>query len=45
MTCLMVVKPIIFREGGLATQPFAFGGEEGPDAFDATARHRSGLQT
>ena len=26
------------------TQPFAFGGEEGSEAFDASVRYRSGLQ-
>ncbi len=38
------IKPVIYREGGFATQPFAFGGEEGPEAFDAGQRYRSGLQ-
>ena len=38
------IKPVIFREGGFATQPFAFGGEEGADAFDSSIRYRSGLQ-
>ena len=30
--------------GGFARQPFAFGGEEGPEAFDALVMYRSGLQ-
>lgn len=30
----MEIKAINFREGGFATQPFAFGGEEGMDKFD-----------
>lgn len=40
----MKIKAIKFREGGFATQPFVFGGEEGPDKFDFTVRYRSGLQ-
>lgn len=39
----MQIKAIRFREGGFATQPFAFGGEEGPAAFDPNVRYRSGL--
>ena len=41
---MIKILPVIYREGGFATQPFAFGGEEGPAAFDATVRYRSGLQ-
>ena len=40
----MEIKAVKFREGGFYGQPFAFGGEEGPAAFDATVRYRSGLQ-
>ncbi|WP_248922094.1 rubredoxin [Olsenella intestinalis] len=40
----MKVLPVIFRTDGFMTQPFAFGGEEGPEAFDASVRYRSGLQ-
>lgn len=39
----MEIKAIKFREGGFANQQFAFGGEEGPDAFDASVKYRSGL--
>ncbi len=39
----MIIKAIRFREDGFATQPFAFGGEEGPDKFDPSVRYRSGL--
>ncbi len=40
----MKIKAIKFREGGFATQPFVFGGEEGPEKFDFTVKYRSGLQ-
>lgn len=39
----MQIKAIRFRENGFAAQPFAFGGEEGPQAFDPKVRYRSGL--
>ncbi len=39
----MKIKAIKFREGGFATQPFAFGGEEGADKFDPEVKYRSGL--
>jgi len=39
----MEIKAVKFRKDGFATQPFAFGGEEGPDKFDADIRYRSGL--
>ncbi len=39
----MIIKAIRFREGGFSAQPFAFGGEDGPDKFDATIRYRGGL--
>ena len=39
----MEIKAIKFREGGFATQPFAFGGEEGMDKFDKNIKYRSGL--
>lgn len=39
----MQIKAIKFRKDGFATQGFAFGGEEGPEAFDASIRYRSGL--
>ena len=40
----MKILPVIYRDGGFMTQPFAFGGEDGPGAFDAAVRYRSGLQ-
>lgn len=40
----MVIKAVIFRKGGFATQPFAFGGEEGMDKFDPNIRYRGSLQ-
>lgn len=39
----MQIKAINFRKDGFANQAFAFGGEEGPQAFDAKIRYRSGL--
>ena len=39
----MEIKAIKFREDGFATQPFAFGGEEGMDKFDKNIKYRSGL--
>lgn len=39
----MEIKAIKFREGGFATQPFAFGGEEGAEKFDPNVKYRSGL--
>lgn len=41
---MVKILPVIYRDGGFMTQPFAFGGEEGVEAFDATMRYRSGLQ-
>ena len=40
----MVIKAVIFREHGFYSQPFAFGGEDGPDKFDPTVRYRGSLQ-
>ena len=40
----MIIKAIKFRENGFATQPFAFGGEEGIEKFDKNIKYRSGLQ-
>ena len=40
----MEIKAVKFREDGFYTQPFAFGGEEGPDAFDPEVRYRGSLQ-
>ncbi len=38
------IMPVVYRKDGFATQPFAFGGEEGPEAYDISVRYRSGLQ-
>ena len=38
------VKAVKFFENGFMTQPFAFGGEEGVEKFDANIKYRSSLQ-
>ncbi len=40
----MIIKAVKFRRDGYYTQPFAFGGEEGPDKFDHNIRYRGSLQ-
>ncbi len=40
----MVIKAVKFRKDGFYSQPFAFGGEEGPDKFDKNIRYRGSLQ-
>lgn len=40
----MEIKAVKFRKDGFYSQPFAFGGEEGPDKFDPTIRYRGTLQ-
>lgn len=40
----MIFKAIKLYENGFMTQPFAFGGEEGTQAFDSSVRYRSSLQ-
>lgn len=40
----MDIKAVKFRKDGFYTQPFAFGGEEGVDAFDLNTRYRGSLQ-
>ena len=40
----MEIKAIKFRSDGFMNQPFAFGGEDGADKFDASVKFRSGLQ-
>lgn len=40
----MEIKAVKFRKDGFYTQPFAFGGEEGPTAFDPSVRYRGSLQ-
>ena len=40
----MIIKAVKFRRDGYYTQPFAFGGEDGPDKFDHNIRYRGSLQ-
>ncbi len=40
----MEIKAVKFRKDGFYSQPFAFGGEEGPDKFDPGVRYRGSLQ-
>ncbi len=40
----MIIKAVKFRTDGFYSQPFAFGGEEGPQAFDPNIRYRGSLQ-
>ena len=40
----MEIKAVKFRKNGFYGQPFAFGGEEGRDAFDEQIIYRSSLQ-
>ncbi|MBQ3263016.1 MAG: MBL fold metallo-hydrolase, partial [Oscillospiraceae bacterium] len=40
----MEIKAVKFRKDGFYGQPFAFGGEEGPAAFDPSVRYRGSLQ-
>ncbi|MBR0121166.1 MAG: MBL fold metallo-hydrolase [Clostridia bacterium] len=40
----MIIKAIKFRKNGFYSQPFAFGGEEGPEKFDKSVRYRGSLQ-
>ena len=40
----MEIKAVKFRKDGFYTQPFAFGGEEGPEKFDPKVRYRGSLQ-
>ncbi|MBQ9030807.1 MAG: MBL fold metallo-hydrolase [Parasporobacterium sp.] len=40
----MEIKAVKFRKDGFYTQPFVFGGEEGPDKFDPGVRYRGSLQ-
>ncbi len=40
----MIIKAIKLYENGFMTQPFAMGGEDGPDKFDPAVRYRSSLQ-
>lgn len=40
----MQIKAVKFKKNGFVTQPFALGGEDGPEMFDAAVRYRSCLQ-
>lgn len=40
----MEIKAVKFRKDGFYSQPFVFGGEEGPDKFDPQVRFRGSLQ-
>ena len=40
----MEIKAVKFRKDGFYSQPFVFGGEEGPDKFDPKIRYRGSLQ-
>ena len=40
----MMIKAVKFRTDGFYSQPFVFGGEEGPDKFDPSVRYRGSLQ-
>ena len=40
----MEIKTVKFRKDGFYSQPFAFGGAEGPDKFDKNIRYRGSLQ-
>ncbi|MBQ7183175.1 MAG: MBL fold metallo-hydrolase [Clostridia bacterium] len=40
----MEIKAVKFRKDGFYSQPFAFGGEEGPGKFDPNIRYRGSLQ-
>lgn len=40
----MKIKAVKFNEKGFMTQPFAMGGEDGMENFDAKVRYRSCLQ-
>ena len=40
----MTIKAVIMLQNGFMTQPFAMGGEDGPDKFDPSVKYRSSLQ-
>ena len=40
----MIIKAVKLYENGFMTQPFAFGGEDGPEKFDPQVKYRSSLQ-
>ena len=41
---MVKILPVIYRDDGFVKQPFAFGGEEGFESFDASVAYRSCLQ-
>lgn len=41
---IMEIKAVKFYKNGFMKQPFAFGGEEGPEKFDSSVNYRSCLQ-
>lgn len=40
----MIIQAVKFCKNGFMTEPFAFGGENGMGAFDASKKYRSCLQ-
>jgi len=40
----MIVKAVKLYENGFMTRPFALGGEDGVEKFDARVRYRSSIQ-
>lgn len=40
----MEIKAVKLYENGFMTRPFALGGEDGVEKFDASVRYRSSLQ-
>lgn len=40
----MIIKAVKFRKDGFYSQPFVFGGEDGPDKFDPAIKYRGSLQ-
>ncbi len=40
----MKIQAVKFYKNGFMNQPFAFGGEDGMEAFDANKKYRSCLQ-
>lgn len=40
----MKIQAVKFRKDGFYSQPFVFGGEEGPQNFDKNVRYRGSLQ-
>ena len=40
----MIIKAVKFRKDGFYSQPFVFGGEDGPEKFNPEIRYRGSLQ-